>query len=152
MLGDILCNVPHAGKELDETTITESDCNDNVWLGDTSGLEVDEREDEGCQRESGETERSWVGELALGGWLVKTWLELTTEGWEASRLSGVGVSQWVSAIVVCLVVAVSKCCIWVGIGVVTVRLVVDDTVMSASGVVVGVVLLVAKWQVVVCGG
>lgn len=148
----MLCYVPHARKELDETTITESNCNDNVWLGNTSGLKIDEGEDEGGQRKSGETKRSWVGELALGSWLVKTWLELTTEGWEASRLSSVGVSQWVSAIVVCLVVAVPKCGVWVCIGVVAVGLVVDDTVTSASGVVMGVVLLVANWQVVVRGG
>ena len=93
-------NVPHAGKKLDKTTITERNRDDNVWLGDTSGLEVDKGEDKGGQGKSRETKRSWVGEFPLGCWLVKTWLELTTEGWEACRLSGVGVSQWVAAIVV----------------------------------------------------
>lgn len=61
---------PHASSELDHTAIEEGKTNDDVRHSDTFGLNVNEREDKGGQRESGETQRSWVSnrsELGCGG-------------------------------------------------------------------------------------
>src|SRR6266480_2055615 len=85
--------LPHACTQLNETTISESKTNNNVWLPKVANTHVDERQDESCQGESAQAERSGVGEFTLCGWLVKTWLELTTESWESSRVSSVHVGK-----------------------------------------------------------
>ena len=95
------CSVylPHAGKKLDKTAISECSSDNQVGLCETTGTQVDTREQEGGQRESAETKRSWVGELA--GWrLVKTRLEVTTEGGKTNRVASVDVSERVAAVVV----------------------------------------------------
>ncbi len=38
---DSQTNLPHAGKKLNDTTITECKSNDNVWLNDTASANVD---------------------------------------------------------------------------------------------------------------
>lgn len=132
-------HLPHTSEKLDQTTIAECDGNDDVWFGDTSSLEVDEGEDEGGQRESGETKRSWVGKLALSGWLVKTWLEFTTEGWEACRLASVGVCEWVPSIVIHLLAMLRSNTVAVAVGGrVTVGMAVGMSVGVSVGVAIGV--------------
>lgn len=86
---------------MNETTITKGQGDDEVGGSNAANLEVDQGEDEGGEGESGQTQRSWVGELAVGDGLVETGLELTTEGGQTRRLVGVGVEEGVSAIIVC---------------------------------------------------
>lgn len=72
--------IPHAGKKLDETTVSESQRDDNGRGFKTSSTQVDQTEDKGGESEGRETERSRVGEFATLDGLVETWLELTTKG------------------------------------------------------------------------
>lgn len=58
-------NLPHTGEELDETTVSEGDSDDDVGLSDTASSQVDQGQDEGGESEGGETERSRVGEVVL---------------------------------------------------------------------------------------
>ena len=85
-------NIPHASKQLDETTVTESKTDDNVGLGDVTSAHVDSRKDESGQGESRQAQRSRVGELAALDRLVQTRLELTTERRQAS-FRGVDMGQ-----------------------------------------------------------
>ena len=103
--------VPHAGKELDKTTIGESSTNNDTWRSDTTSAQVDERKNKGSKGESAQTERSWVGKLAVGDGLVGTWLKFTTKGWQTNGAIAVGVdvSQGVSTIVIWLALLCSDC-------------------------------------------
>jgi hypothetical protein len=47
-------NVPHACKKLDQATVAVRDGYDEIWLSDAPCADVDEGEDESCQRESRE--------------------------------------------------------------------------------------------------
>ena len=87
--------VPHAGEELNKTTIGESNTDDNVGDVQVTGVKVDAREDEGSEGESAETQRSRVGELAFLDWAVETGLEFTTEGRQPGLSSGVDTSHGV---------------------------------------------------------
>lgn len=58
-------NSPHTSQKLDQTTISKSGADDNTRARDSASSQVDQRQDEGGQGESGETERRGVGELAL---------------------------------------------------------------------------------------
>ena len=89
---ELATNLPHTSQQLDETTVTESESDDNVGRGDTASVHVDGAQNEGGEGESAQAERSRVGELAFLDGLVQTGLELTTEGTEAS-LTGIDVSQ-----------------------------------------------------------
>jgi hypothetical protein len=82
---------PHTSEQLDETTITESETDDDVGSGETASAHVDGAQDESGERESAQAERSRVGELAVHHGLVQTGLELTPEWAKASVL--VDVSQ-----------------------------------------------------------
>lgn len=73
---------PHAGKQLNETTITESQSDDNVGSGDVASTHVDTAQHERGEGESTQTQRSRVGKLALLNRLVQTGLELSSEGRE----------------------------------------------------------------------
>jgi hypothetical protein len=83
-----LVNIPHAGAQLNETTITKSEGQDDVRGGDIAGAQVNETEDESGEGESAQPQRSWVAELAVLDRTVKTGLELTTEGGKARRATG----------------------------------------------------------------
>jgi hypothetical protein len=83
---------PHASKQLNETTISESQTNDNVVRRDTTGSHVDQTQEESGEGESAETQRRRVGELALLDRLVQTRLEFTSEGAQVGLL-GVDVSH-----------------------------------------------------------
>ena len=71
---------PHASQKLDETTICESRADNEIWRIETAGAKIDQRQQECCQGEGGQTQRSRVGEFALRVDLVGTGLEVTTEG------------------------------------------------------------------------
>lgn len=68
-------------------------------LQDASVLDVDQGQDEGSESEGAQSQGSWVGEFALSGGFVKTWLELSAESWESSRVAGVHVGEGVSTVV-----------------------------------------------------
>jgi len=74
-----LCHVPHAGTQLDQSTISECGGNDKVRLIHGPRLHVDEGQDEGGQGEGGEAQGRRVGNAFLGRG-IETRLELTTEG------------------------------------------------------------------------
>lgn len=93
-------NSPHAGQELHEPAVAESQGDDDVRGGDTTGLEVDGGEDEGGQGEGAEAERGRVGDLAVLDGLVQTGLELTTKGREASIVAAVSVGEGIPVVVV----------------------------------------------------
>lgn len=86
-------NLPHAGEQLNETTITESQSDDNVGSGDVASTHVDAAQHESGERESTQTQRSRVGELALLNRPEQTGLHLTSEGREVVTLTGVGPGQ-----------------------------------------------------------
>ena len=71
--------VPHASQQLNKTTVSERDGNDDVRGSDTSSAHVDQTEHEGGEGESAETQRCRIGEFPLGNRLVSTGLEFTTE-------------------------------------------------------------------------
>jgi hypothetical protein len=73
-------NIPHASKQLNKTSVAESEGNDNVRSLDTSGVHVDTGQDESGQGESRETQRRRVGELAVLVGPPSTGLEGTTKG------------------------------------------------------------------------
>ena len=93
-------NLPHAGKELYEPAVAEGQGDDDVWGGDTTGLEVDGGEDKGGQGEGAEAERGRVGDLAVRDGLVQAGLELTPKGRETSIVPAVGVGEGIAVVVV----------------------------------------------------
>lgn len=93
-------NLPHAGKELDETTIAKSQGDDNVGHGDAACVEVDGREHKRGEGEGAEAERRRVGKLARLDRAIETGLELTAEGGQASIGAGVDVGHGVVVFVV----------------------------------------------------
>ena len=87
-------NLPHARKQLHQSAITERETHDQVWRRQVASAHIDQAEYEGCQRESREPQRSWVGKLAVLDWLVETRLELTTESWKTLSVAvGIGVGK-----------------------------------------------------------
>jgi hypothetical protein len=57
-------NLPHASKQLNQTTITKSEGNNNVRVSDVTRLHVDSTQDESGEGESGQAQGSRVGEFA----------------------------------------------------------------------------------------
>lgn len=84
--------IPHAGKQLNQTTIRECSTDDDAGLGDILGVHVDRTQDESGEGESTQAQRSRVTELAALDGLIQTRLELTTKGRQTS-LVGVDLSQ-----------------------------------------------------------
>jgi hypothetical protein len=95
-----LSNLPHAGQQLDKTSIAKSERKDDLGEGHAIDTDVNERQDESRQGESRQTKGRRVGELAVGGRSVQTRLEFTTEGRESRRVASVHVREWVSSIIV----------------------------------------------------
>lgn len=93
-------NLPHAGKKLDETTVSESSTDDDVGVLESTGTQVNARQDESSQSESAQAERCRVGELPSLGGLVETGLEFTTEGRKTNGVPSVDMSKRVAAVVV----------------------------------------------------
>lgn len=91
---EMLDNVPHAGQELNQATITKSETDDDgIDTGQPSSVQVDQTEDERGQGESREAERSRVGEFATFDRLVETRLEFTTKGRKQSAFGSTHVGQ-----------------------------------------------------------
>src|SRR4051812_9868918 len=84
--------IPHAGKQLNKTTISKSKTDNNVRRANIPGTDVDSTQHESSQGESAEAQRRRVTELATLNGLVQTGLELSTKGWER-RLVDVNVRQ-----------------------------------------------------------
>jgi hypothetical protein len=84
--------IPHAGKQLNKTTISKSKTDNNVWRANIPSTDVDSTQHESSQGESAEAQRRRVTELATLNGLVQTGLELSTKGWER-RLVDVNVRQ-----------------------------------------------------------
>lgn len=93
-------DIPHASKQLHQTTITKSERDNNIRLLQPSHTDIDQRQHESRKSERAETEGSRVGEFATSGRLIQTRLEFTTESWEARRLSSVHVRERVAAVIV----------------------------------------------------
>ena len=140
-------HLPHTGEKLDKTTVGESGTNDERWGGDTASSQVDEGEDEGGQGESGETKRSWVGKLAVGGRLVETWLEFTTKGRKTDRVASVDVGERVSTVVVWLPLLGG-----VGVGYTGMVVTIDAVVVLLNAACIDVVVHVVVRHVDVVGG
>jgi hypothetical protein len=79
-IGSIGCYIPHAGQQLDQTTIAKGQPDDDAGIGDVARAHVDAAEHERGQGETAQAERRRVTELALADRPVQTRLELTTEG------------------------------------------------------------------------
>lgn len=91
-------DIPHAGQQLNETTICKGQADNNVRLRDAAGVDVDERQHKGGQGEGAQAEGRWVGKLAVGGGPVETRLELSSKGAKSSRLAGVEVGERVPSV------------------------------------------------------
>lgn len=100
-LFSVECSIylPHTSQQLDETTVAESSANNDVRVLKAAGSQVDAGQDESGQGESAETERSRVGELG-GRRLVKTGLEVTTEGRESDRVACIDMGERVATVIV----------------------------------------------------
>lgn len=93
-------HIPHAGEQLNETSIPVGKSNNETRRANAFCVDVDQRQDESRESESTETERSRVGELAVR-WAVETRLEITTEGSKAHlRIVGSDVGKRVATVVV----------------------------------------------------
>ena len=93
-------NIPHAGKQLHQSTVTESKRNNQTGRSNVSCLDIDQRQHKCGEGESAETQRRWVGKATV--WRpVETRLELSTERLQTQLwVVGRHVRQGVAAIVV----------------------------------------------------
>lgn len=81
-------NIPHASKQLHQSSVSKSNTDDEIRSSQTPGTHVDQAQDEGGQGESGEAQGRRIGESAILDLLVETRLELTTEGRQALFATG----------------------------------------------------------------
>lgn len=88
-----MLDLPHASKQLHQSTVSESDADNEVWLCDTAGAHVDQAQDKGGESESTQAQWSRVGEFAILDALVQTRLELTTESRETTGVGSVDMSK-----------------------------------------------------------
>ena len=72
-------SLPHAGEKLDKTAITKSQGDDDGRGLNISSSQIDQTENESGQGESGQAERSRVGEFTSFDALVETRLKFTTK-------------------------------------------------------------------------
>lgn len=72
-------NIPHAGAQLDQTTVSHRRTNHNVRLRDVPSTHLDTTQNEGSQSETEQTQRCRVRKLTLPGTLPQTRLHFTTE-------------------------------------------------------------------------
>lgn len=71
--------VPHASKQLHKPTISKSDTDDKVGLGQTTSSHIDQTKDEGSQGESAQAKRCRIGKFAALDLSVQTRLELSSK-------------------------------------------------------------------------
>lgn len=112
---------PHTSQQLDETTVSKRNRNDQVGFSNSAGAQIDERQNESRQCEGRETERRRVGDVALGR-AVETRLEGTTKGRKLeSGIVGRHVCERVAAVIVgsallCAAIGVICSCSAISIG------------------------------------
>lgn len=85
-------DIPHASKQLNKTTITKSETNDDIRRSDVTSTHVDTSKHKGSQGESAQTKGRGITKLAVGHGPVQTRLEFTTKGRKTS-LVGVDLSK-----------------------------------------------------------
>ena len=91
-------HVPHASKQLHQSTVAKGDTHNQVWRAQAACTHVDQTEDEGSEGESAEAEGSRIGDTTILDLLVETRLEFTTEGRQTIAIAGGGlVSEWAIA-------------------------------------------------------
>lgn len=79
-LSDCNIHLPHASKQLYQSTIAKSNTDHQIRCTQPSCSHIDQAQDEGGQGESAQTEGCWVGNVAVLDLFVETRLEFTTEG------------------------------------------------------------------------
>lgn len=67
--------IPHAGQQLDEAAIRESEGNRNIGLGLTPGVEVDTGEHESAESKGAKTKWCRVAEFAVLIRLIERWVD-----------------------------------------------------------------------------
>lgn len=93
-------HLPHTSQELDKTTITVGNGDNEVRLTDAQGAHVNQRQHKGGESESGQSKRRRVGEVLLRS-AVEARLEFTAESRQTQgRVIGSDVGERVAAIVV----------------------------------------------------
>lgn len=66
----------------------------------TARVQVDERQNEGREREGRQTQWSWIGELS-GGWSIQTRLEGASEGRQSHFwIIRSGMRKWIASVVI----------------------------------------------------
>lgn len=78
-------HLPHAGQQLDETTVGVSQTDHNGGGRDAAGSGIDQTQDKGGESEGAETQGSRIGELSEAGLVGRT-LEGTARGGEHGGL------------------------------------------------------------------
>ena len=86
-------NVPHARKQLNQTSIPKRQPDDDIRLRQSPCPNIDKTEHERRQRKSAQAQRRRVRKLSLRNALICTRLELSSKGGETSRLAGVDVRE-----------------------------------------------------------
>lgn len=81
-------HLPHASKQLYQSTIAKSNTNHEIRCTQPSCPHIDQAQDEGSQGESAQTEGRWVGYVAVLDLFVETRLEFTPEGRQTLAVAG----------------------------------------------------------------
>ena len=80
--------LPHAREQLDQTTVSESQCHHDIGLCQTPRAHVDQTQHESGQGESAEAEGRGIGKFAALDGLVSTGLELPPKGGQTPGFVG----------------------------------------------------------------
>lgn len=87
-------HVPHASKQLHQSTVSEGNTDNQVGRAQASSAHVDQAQHESGESESGKAQRCRIGEPTFLDALVETGLELSSESWETlSSAASVGVGE-----------------------------------------------------------
>lgn len=77
-----MIDVPHASKQLHQTSVSKGDTYHQAWRAQTSRTHIDQTQDEGGQGEGGQAEGCRIGDSAILDLLVCTGLKFSSEGWQ----------------------------------------------------------------------
>ena len=83
-------NIPHAGQQLHQTAISKCNAHDKIRRCQTSRAHIDQAQHECGQGESGQTERSGIGETPVLDLLIETRLKLSSKSGETLSTTGGG--------------------------------------------------------------
>lgn len=95
---EIVADSPHAREQLNEPAVTKGQCHHDVWLINSSHLDIDQRQDKSGQGECAETEGCRVGEFPPRRRPVQAWLKFTTKGRKPRAVARVDVRQGIAKI------------------------------------------------------